>query len=412
MRKTNGFTLIELLAVIVILAIIAIIAVPQILGVVEKSRKSAAESSALGYIDAVEKQMMINELATDKTKITSGVYDVPMASTYGVKVKGQAPTSGWLEIANNKVERYSFVIGKYVVSYDGTDKTTVKGDTANEKPSGSSPVVTIKKDICPYEENHEFTFDYTGSEQTFTVPCSGNYKIEVWGAQGGRGYYGSQSAAGGKGGYAVGTNYLYTGVKMYINSGGKGEDGVMPSYSQRTISAGGYNGGGKGYNYYPGDDFGCGGGGGATHIALVSGELKNLSSHATDGKILIVAGGGGGGSLSWYESGGYRSYAGGAAGGVSGESGAAWSTSYKVGTGGNQSTAGTGYSSGSFGLGGEGTTAGGAGGGAGYYGGGGSGIWASAGGGSGYLSSSLTDSSMENGTNEGNGYAKITYLGK
>ena len=141
MRKTNGFTLIELLAVIVILAIIAIIAVPQILGVVEKSRKSAAESSALGYIDAVEKQMMINELATDKTKITSGVYDVPMASTYGVKVKGQAPTSGWLEIANNKVERYSFVIGKYVVSYDGTDKTTVKGDTANEKPSGSSPVV-------------------------------------------------------------------------------------------------------------------------------------------------------------------------------------------------------------------------------------------------------------------------------
>ena len=137
----KGFTLIELLAVIVILAIIAIIAVPQILGVVEKARKSSAESSALGYIDAVEKQMMINELATDKTKITSGVYDVPMASTYGVKVKGQAPTSGWLEIANNKVERYSFVIGKYVVSYDGTDKTTVKGDTANEKPSGSSPVV-------------------------------------------------------------------------------------------------------------------------------------------------------------------------------------------------------------------------------------------------------------------------------
>ena len=143
MRKTNGFTLIELLAVIVILAIIALIAVPMILGVVEKARKSSAESSALGYIDAVEKQMMINELATDKTKITSGVYDVPMASTYGVSVKGQAPTSGWLEIANNKVERYSFVIGKYVVSYDGTDKTTVKGDTANEKPSGSSEPVVV-----------------------------------------------------------------------------------------------------------------------------------------------------------------------------------------------------------------------------------------------------------------------------
>ncbi|MBR1718138.1 MAG: prepilin-type N-terminal cleavage/methylation domain-containing protein, partial [Bacilli bacterium] len=125
----KGFTLIELLAVIVILAIIAVIAVPQILGVIEKTRKGAAESSALGYIDAVEKQMLINELATDKTKITSGVYDVPMASTSGVSVKGQAPTSGWLEIVNNKVERYSFVIGQYVISYDGTDKTAVKGDT-------------------------------------------------------------------------------------------------------------------------------------------------------------------------------------------------------------------------------------------------------------------------------------------
>ncbi|MBR1718715.1 MAG: hypothetical protein IJ715_05550, partial [Bacilli bacterium] len=61
----------------------------------------------------------------------------------GVSVKGQAPTSGWLEIVNNKVERYSFVIGQYVISYDGTDKTAVKGDTANEKPSGSSEPVVV-----------------------------------------------------------------------------------------------------------------------------------------------------------------------------------------------------------------------------------------------------------------------------
>ena len=53
-NKNRGFTLIELLAVIVVLAIIALIAVPMILGVVEKSRKSAAKSSALGYIEAIE----------------------------------------------------------------------------------------------------------------------------------------------------------------------------------------------------------------------------------------------------------------------------------------------------------------------------------------------------------------------
>ena len=44
--RNKGFTLIELLAVIVILAIIALIATPIILGIINDSRKSAAEESA------------------------------------------------------------------------------------------------------------------------------------------------------------------------------------------------------------------------------------------------------------------------------------------------------------------------------------------------------------------------------
>ncbi len=64
--KNKGFTLIELLAVIVILAIIALIATPTILGVIEKAKKGSAEQSALGYIDAVEKQVMINEVNGNK----------------------------------------------------------------------------------------------------------------------------------------------------------------------------------------------------------------------------------------------------------------------------------------------------------------------------------------------------------
>ena len=59
MRK--GFTLIELLAVVVILAIIAIIAVPTVTKVVEKARKGAAEASALNYIDAVEKYIILHD---------------------------------------------------------------------------------------------------------------------------------------------------------------------------------------------------------------------------------------------------------------------------------------------------------------------------------------------------------------
>ena len=125
--KRKGFTLIELLAVIVILAIIALIATPTILGVIEKARKGASEQSALGYIDAVEKQVAINQVK-DENLINDGTYNVPMT---GITVKGEAPTKGWLKIEKGMVTNYSFVIGKYVVT-KGSE--TVKGDEPKTYP--------------------------------------------------------------------------------------------------------------------------------------------------------------------------------------------------------------------------------------------------------------------------------------
>ena len=129
--KNKGFTLIELLAVIVILAIIALIATPTILGVIEKARKGASEQSALGYVDAVEKQVAINQVKNENL-INDGTYNVPMT---GITVKGEAPTKGWLKIEKGLVTNYSFVIGKYVVT-KGSE--TVKGD----EPAKSEEEVT------------------------------------------------------------------------------------------------------------------------------------------------------------------------------------------------------------------------------------------------------------------------------
>ena len=80
MKKKKGFTLIELLAVLVIIAIIALISIPIILGVINASRKGAAKSSGLGYIEAVEKQValtMINEetFETGTININENVVD-------------------------------------------------------------------------------------------------------------------------------------------------------------------------------------------------------------------------------------------------------------------------------------------------------------------------------------------------
>lgn len=224
------------------------------------------------------------------------------------------------------------------------------------------------------------SFAYTGGVQTFTVPATGNYNIEVWGAQGG--------GNGAYGGYSIGTKTLTQNATLYVVVGGAGS-GV----------AGGYNGGGStsGSGY---------GGGGATHIATANGILSSLSSNTT--AVLIVGGGGGGVS---------GCCAGGTGGGTTG--GNSSGTSYwtaKYATGGTQTTGGYnvtgGNAYGSFGLGSASTGANGGGGGGGWYGGGG-GTWgeenSGGGGGSGYIGG-VSGGSMTNGNRAGNGYATITYI--
>ena len=52
-----------------------VIAIPMILNVVDKSKKKAVESSAYGYLEFIEKQIMINTMnKTDEIK--DGEYDI------------------------------------------------------------------------------------------------------------------------------------------------------------------------------------------------------------------------------------------------------------------------------------------------------------------------------------------------
>lgn len=182
-------------------------------------------------------------------------------------------------------------------------------------------------------------FDYTGSVQTVTL-APGRYKLECWGAQGGNsnqsnGTYGN----GGKGGYSTGILNVSTNTTIYITVGGQGQNGVL-----NTRTAGGFNGGGDGYGTH---NFGVGGGGGgASDISLTSPVFSHSSyfiNNIRDTNSLlsriIVAGGGG--------SAGYdvsnNAANGGAGGGTTGQDGL--SNRVYHGTGGKQTTFGTGGSS-------------------------------------------------------------------
>jgi len=287
----------------------------------------------------------------------------------------------------------------------------------------TSAVVTVK---ATTGENYVFNglYPYSSSVQTWTVEREGYYKLETWGAQGGTH---TSTYQGGKGGYSTGIVHLNAGDKLYIHTGGQ-PTAFNSSVTSNNTNAGGANGGGTGrtFSYSGTTTYGMGGGGG-TDIRINS---DNLYAR------VIVAGGG---------SGATNASAGKAGGGTTSQ---AYSATYQA----TQTTAGTG---GSFGTGGNAGGSynykyGSSGGGGGWYGGGaGTGQSDSDtnyrlynGGGSGYVYTSSTAASYPSGcllnanyyltsaatkagtstfknpsgANEtghsGNGYAKVTYVGK
>lgn len=129
-------------------------------------------------------------------------------------------------------------------------------------------------------------FDYTGKPQSFTSVNDGIYKLEVWGAQGGS--YNS-TYVGGYGAYATGVISVKAETTLYVVVGGAGTGNTI---GELGTTLGGFNGGGNG-NIINNDVF-SGSGGGASHIALINGELKTLESYKDYNGILITAAGGSG----------------------------------------------------------------------------------------------------------------------
>ena len=215
----------------------------------------------------------------------------------------------------------------------------------------------------------------TQKVEEFKTPVAGEYKLECWGARGGK-RLNDKDAYPGNGGYSRGTKKFGINNSIYICVGQtRNTDGDLS------------------YNNRPDDITSCPGGptgGGATSLTITNrGELKYFSDHQSE--VLIVAGGGGSCVLAGQ---------GGAGGGKRGIDGKTNCDNVSPnGTGGNQITGGiTGARSeyivsshGKFGVGGFGYSPnwGGSGpygsqGGGGWYGGGGSAYVGAAGGGSSY----------------------------
>ena len=433
--KRNGFTLVEMLVILIFLSLIFLFAVPSTINMLKKSEDDK-------YNVFLNDVYLATEAYLEKNKD-----DYPSLSMDGVKTYIYMK-----DLVDEGLISTNLINPKYCVDdvcspkkiAECTDKTCSVDDYTIivTKDEDGKYVYSFKQGIaeeCEYSVGQEFTFDYTGNVQTFKTPCSGNYKIEVWGAQGGYSSSNTSDTRGGYGGYSNGMISLSANSYLYIGVGGQGKScnvyGTSIGGTTTCGNDGGFNGGGSTRQYVENTYYGSGGG--ATHIATQNGQLSELSSYTSN--LLIVAGGGGGASR-YQPSGVSYNARGGDAGGHIGSVATYTNLDRSVScTGGTQSSGGTGSdtSGQGFGHGGNLTAYVGPGGGSGYYGGGTSEVLSC--GGSGYIGNSLltnkkmvcyncatsnevatkTESNTcHNSTatadcsKEGNGYAKITYLGE
>ena len=202
----------------------------------------------------------------------------------------------------------SDIVAKFVAAFPvGTTMSNASVQLGSKAaiPFGGSTalaankIYNIKKTIYPVPA----TFDFTGAVQTYSVPASGWYTIQAYGAEGGKSFTnledGDGKNNGGKGGYSSISYYLTKGQALSIYCGGIGGDATRAASGG---GAAGWNGGGAGGNGYASTYTGGGGGGGATYVATT--DLGLISStnalytgdFVTNPGLILVAGGGGGGA--------------------------------------------------------------------------------------------------------------------
>ena len=290
MKMRNGFTLVELMVVIIIFIVITLVSIQLISKITERSkitalvkdanafRKGALTKSSYARQNTYDPDDMYHNLYYGKV-----CYSISDKRLSDVVDKADYNYKGSIEVCYADDCTYDTKIwltnGKYYI--DGLtsvkDNSQVSLSFTNDYPESCGERITgggTSGDLVTAN------FDYSGSEQIYHVLLDGVYSLEVWGAQGGD--Y-SETSIGGLGAYSYVDIELKKGDILYVNVGGKGS----PRCSANKDCRGGYNGGAKG-------NTSIAAGGGATHIAAKSGELRKVPLSY----VYIVAGGGGGANSS------------------------------------------------------------------------------------------------------------------
>jgi prepilin-type N-terminal cleavage/methylation domain-containing protein len=238
-----GFTIVELLVVIVIIGILAAITIISYTGISGRATVAAMQSDLNGAANQLKQYQVINSAYPTTLDCSS----TPAANSICLKASN---SNTYTYTPNNTTNPPTFSL----------TETNTNG-TAYVITDSTGPTSTVA--VTPVNLTFNATSTgSTGTIQTWTVPATGTYTIEAWGAQGGipLGVSDSNRGLGAKmqGDFALTSGQV---IKIVVGQGG------TQNTSGNTANGGGAGGGGS--------------------FVWINGQTTPL----------IVAGGGGGGSI-------------------------------------------------------------------------------------------------------------------
>jgi hypothetical protein len=179
--------------------------------------------------------------------------------------------NGYTYSLMNGITAYSYdgkKIGDENISYTSNPSFSTSVDglyTITYTATDSRGRAIVKERLITVASPETYLFEYEGEGQLLPLTNGGEYKIELWGAQGGDSKYNNDGSGadvfGAKGAYTAGNVVVPEDVILGVFVGGKGTNGA-----NGVIAAGGFNGGGLGSSGFQGGA----GGGGATDIRIMT----------------------------------------------------------------------------------------------------------------------------------------------
>ncbi|MEP7204855.1 MAG: type II secretion system protein, partial [Candidatus Saccharibacteria bacterium] len=299
--QQSGFTIVELLIVIVVIGILATLSLVAYNGVSQKATVASLQSD----LSSATNKLKLYQVTNMAYPATLDCTVPPSANSICLKA---SPGNVYLYSVDNAANPQTFSLTETnngTVSYIATESTV---------PTSTTIVVVVPINLT----FNPSSTGRNGTIQTWIVPTTGTYTIEVWGAQGGNSGYSAGLGARMRGDFALAagtTLNLLVGQQGSSNGnhgGGGGGTFVTGNTNNPLIIAGG--GGGSG-NQIGGS---AGAVGSSGTLGTGTGTARgNPGTNGGGGGGAVGGSGGGGGGLLGYGGGGcINSYSGvGGAGG-------------------------------------------------------------------------------------------------